>query len=64
MQRYEKVVRELYCQPKNETIMGSFIENINVDFDIQPKKKKKKDIGNTVQKPKGSKDILSFFQKR
>ena len=44
--------------------MGSFIENINIDFDIQPKKKKKKDIGKTVQKPKGSKGILSFFQKR
>ena len=44
--------------------MGSFIENINVDFDIQPKKKKKKDTGKTVQKPKGSKDIRSFYQKR
>ena len=64
MQPDEKMVRELYCQPKNETIMGSFIDNINIDFDIQPKKKKKKDIGKTVQKPKGSKDILSFFQKR
>ena len=39
--------------------MGSFIENINVNFDIQSEKKKK-----TVQKPKGSKDIRSFFQKR
>ena len=44
--------------------MGSFIENINVDFDIQPKKKKKKDTGKTVRKPKGSKDIRSFYQKR
>ena len=44
--------------------MGSFIENINVDFDIQPEKKKKKDTGKTVQKLKGSKDIRSFFQKR
>ena len=42
MQHYEKMVHELYCEPKNETIMGSFIENINVDFDIQPKKKKKR----------------------
>ena len=42
MQRYEKMVHELYCKPKNETIMDSFIDNINVDFDIQPKKKKKK----------------------
>ena len=44
--------------------MGSFIENINVEFDIQPKKKKKKDTRKTVQKPKGSKDIRSFFQKQ
>ena len=36
------MVHELYCEPKNETIMGSFIENINVDFDIQSKKKKEK----------------------
>ena len=39
---HEKMVHELYCEPKNETIMGSFIENINVDFDIQSKKKKEK----------------------
>ena len=57
MQRYEKMVHELYCEPKNETIMGSFVANINLDFDIQPKTKKKKDTGKTVQKPKGSKDI-------
>ena len=48
MQRYEKMVHELYFEPKNETIMGGFIENINADFDIQPKKKKKKDTGKTV----------------
>ena len=64
MQHYEKMVHEFYCQPKNETIMGSLIENINVNFDIQPKKKKKKrDTGKTVQKSKGTKDIQSFFQK-
>ena len=63
MQRYEKMVHELYFEPKNETIMGGFIENINVDFDIQPKKKKKKDTGKTVQKPKVRKDIRSFFKK-
>ena len=58
------MVHELYCEPKNGTIMGRFIEHINVDFDIQPKKKKKKDTRKTVQKPKGSKDIRSFFQKQ
>ena len=64
MQSYEEMVHELYCKPRNEIIMGSFIENINVDFDIQQKEKKKKDTGKTVQKPKGSKDIRYFFQKR
>ena len=42
----------------------SFIENINIDFGTQPKKKMKKDTGKIVQKPKGSKKIRSFFQKR
>ena len=46
------MVHELYCEPKNGTIMGSFIENINDDFDITTEKeKKKKDAGKTVQKP-------------
>ena len=62
MQSYERMVHELYCEPKNEIIMGTVIENINVDFHVQSKKKK--DTGKTVQKPKGSKDIRSFFQKR
>ena len=59
MQPYEKMLYKLYCEPKNETIMGSFIQNINASFDIQSKKKKKKDTGKTVQKLKGSKDIRS-----
>ena len=42
--------------------MGSFIENINVDFDIQLKKKNKNVTGKTVQKLKRSKDIQYFFQ--
>ena len=64
MQLYEKMVHELYCEPKNKAIMGSFIQNINVDFGVQPEKKKKKYTGKTVQKPNMSKDIRSFFQKR
>ena len=38
--------------------MSSFIENINVDFDIQPKKEKKK------RHWKNYTEIRSFFQKR
>ena len=44
--------------------MGSFTEIINVDFAMQPKKKKKKKgTGKAVPKLKGSKDIRSFIQK-
>ena len=38
--------------------MGSFTENIDVDFDIQPKKKKKKDTG------KVSKDSKTQWEQR
>ena len=55
MQRYEKMVYEIYFELRNETIMSSFIENINVDFDIQPKNKNEKNTGKTVQKHKDTK---------
>ena len=55
MQRCEKMVHGLYCEPKNETIMGSFTENINVDFDIQPKRKRKKTLEKLFKNPKGAK---------
>ena len=42
MQRYERLVHELYRKPKSEIIMGSFTEIINVDFAMQPKKRKRK----------------------
>ena len=53
MQHYEKMVYEFYCQPKNETIMGSLTENINVNFDIQQKKKRKKTLEKLFKNPKG-----------
>ena len=48
------MVHELHCEPKNEIITGSFIKNINVDFDIQPKKKKTT-LEKLFQNPKGAK---------
>ena len=65
--RGAKIIAKLssiHCEPKNETITGSFTENINLNLDIQPKKKKKKETRKIVQKPKRNKYIQSFFQKR
>ena len=55
MQRFEKMVHELYCKQKFETIMCSFTENINVkNLKSKRKKitknKKKNNTGKTVQK--------------
>ena len=55
MQRFEKMVHELYCKRKFETIMRSFKENINVKNlkskrKKRTKKKKKNNTGKTVQK--------------
>ena len=55
MQRFEKMVHELYCKRKFETIMCSFTENVNVK-NLKSKrkkitkKKKKNNTGKTVQK--------------
>ena len=57
------MVHELYCEPKNGTIMGSFIENINDDFDITTEKEKKKKTLEKLFKNR-SKTVRSFFQKR
>ena len=35
--------------------MGSFIENINIDFDIKPKKKQKKTLEEMFKNPKRAK---------
>ena len=56
MQRYERLVHELYRKPKSEIIMGSFTEIINVDFAMQPKKRKrKKALEKLFQNSKGAK---------
>lgn len=64
LKRYEELVLKLYCEPKEEIIMGSFIEQIpvvisdpNQHNENENKKKKKTD---QTKIPK-SKDIRSFF---
>lgn len=63
LRRYQDMVDELYCQPKNEVIMGSFLEN-NVGRTEPARAKKRKCVKKTVQPTAGSKDIRNFFQKR
>ena len=65
LKRYEELVLKLYCEPKEEIIMGSFIEQIpvviadpNQHNEIQRNNKKKKRRAPDQTK---SKDIRSFF---
>ena len=62
-QRYQQMVHELYCAPKEEVIMGSFSEQIVLTED-EPRLKKKRTTSTTkkIEKRKGCKDITNFFQ--
>ena len=62
LQCYQNMVDELYCQSKEEVIMGSFIEK-NVG-NIEPVRAKKRKTVKEAEKPKGCKDIQNFFQRR
>ena len=57
------MVEELYCAPKEEVIMGSFLEQI-VPNEDEPRLKKKRTTSTTkkIEKRKGYKDITNFFQ--
>ena len=63
IRKYKSMVEELYCQPKQEVIMGSFLKkNVNVDIgnDILSKPKK---ATKTFEKPKGCAYIREMFKK-
>ena len=63
IQRYQQMVEELYCAPKEEMIMGSFLEQIvPTEDEARPKKKKTTSTTKKTEKPKGCKDIRNFFQ--
>ena len=51
IQRYHQMVEELYCAPKEEVIMGSFLEQI-VPTEDEPRPKKKKTTLTTQQTEK------------
>ena len=57
------MVGELYCAPKDEVIMGSFLEEI-VPTEDEPRLKKKKTTLTTkkTEKPKECKDIRNIFE--
>ena len=55
LQRHQNMVDELYCQPKEEVIMASFVEK-NVG-NIDPGRAKKRKTVKKAEKPKGCKDI-------
>ena len=63
IQCYQQMVEELYCAPKKEVIIGSFLEQI-VPTEDERRAKKKKTTSTTkkTEKPKGCKDIRNFFQ--
>ena len=63
IQRYQQMVEELYCAPKEEVIMGSFLGQI-VPTENEPRPKKKKTTSTTKkpEKTKGCKDIRNSFQ--
>ena len=62
LQCCQNMVDELYCQPKEEIIMGSFIDK-NVG-NIEPVRAKKRKIVKKAENLKGCKDIQNFFQTR
>ena len=61
IQRYQQMVDELYCQPKEEVIMGCFLK-MNELHNNEPPKAKKKKVSKKTEKPNMSKDIRYFFQ--
>ena len=63
MQRCQQIVEEVSCAPKEEVIMGSFLEQIvRTEDEPRPKKKKTTSTTKKTEKPKGCKDIRNFFQ--
>ena len=62
LQHYQNMVDELYCQPKEDVIKGSFIEK--KVGNIEPVRAKKRKTVKKAEKPKEGKDIRNFFQKR
>jgi len=57
LQRYENLVDRLYCEPKEEIIMGKFVHQADAGIIIDTKKKKQK------KALPATKDKLDYFLK-
>lgn len=65
MDRYREIVTRLYCEPKNEVIIGSFLEGADVveaAIAVPPKKKQKKTQIKEKPAPR-CKDIRTLFNR-
>ena len=63
IQRCQQMVEELYCAPKEEVIMGSFLEQIvPTEDELRPKKNKTTSTTKKTEKPNGWKDVRNVFQ--
>lgn len=67
IQRYKEMVEELYREPNEEVIIGSFTEKntsaVDINIRVPQAKKEKKDKTSLVKKPKECQDIHKFFWK-
>ena len=61
LQRYQNIVDELYCQTKEDVIMGSFIEK-NVG-NIKPARAKKRKTVKKAENRKDAKKFKTFFKR-
>ena len=65
MDRYREIVTRLYCEPKNEVVIGSFLERADVvetSIAVPPKKKQKKTQIKEKPAPR-CKDIRTLFNR-
>ena len=72
LERYRELVEKLYCQPKDEVIIGSFLTPLPLDPLSAPipdvcqrkrNKQQKKKSETTTENPRKKNDIRNFFKK-
>ena len=48
MARYEEMVTKLYCEPKDELVMGSYLKKDEEEFQQPPRSQSKKPLRKSV----------------
>ena len=73
LERYRELVEKLYCQPKDEVIIGSFLTPLPLDPLSAPitdvcqrkrNKQQKRKSETTTENPRKKNDIRNFFKKQ